>query len=185
MTGQHLAHIAGLNLLLHVQQCGADPRLQADCGLYPPGPGQRRQLFGFGGGAAQRPLGVDMLADFDGGPGRRIVRWHPHHHGHRVDLRRGHHGLEIIEGELRSKRSRASAALSGLVVQTAVSSTSGLASSAGKCDWEAQVERTLAPTNPRRILCAMQHAPQSGVDLHPLARCFWSTIARNCFVSMT
>ena len=31
---------------------------------------------------------------------------------------------------------RASSALSGLVVQTAVSSTSGLASSAGKCGWE-------------------------------------------------
>jgi hypothetical protein len=57
---------------------------------------------------------------------------------------------------------RASSALSGRVVQTAVSSTSGLASSAGKCDWEAQVARTLAPTNPRRILCAMQHPPQRG-----------------------
>src|SRR6059036_1794928 len=61
---------------------------------------------------------------------------------------------------------RASSALSGLVVQTAVSSTSGLASSAGKCDWEAQFERTLAPTNPRRILFAMTHAPQSGDVLH-------------------
>ena len=87
VTGQHLAHIAGLDQLLHVQQRRADPRLQADRGLHALGLGQRRQLFGFGGGAAQRPLGVDMLAGFDGGLGRLIVRWHPHHHGHRVDLR--------------------------------------------------------------------------------------------------
>jgi hypothetical protein len=52
---------------------------------------------------------------------------------------------------------RASSALSGLVVQTAVSSTSGLARSAGKCDWEAQVDLTLAPINPKRILFAMKH----------------------------
>ena len=87
MTGEHLAHIAGLDLLLHVQQGGADSRLQADRSLHPLGPGQRRQLFGFGGGAAQRPLGVDMFAGFDGGPGRLIVQWHSHHHGHRIDLR--------------------------------------------------------------------------------------------------
>ena len=68
------------------------------------GPGQRCQLFGFGGGPAQRPLGEDVLAGFDGGLRRLIVRWHPHHHGHRVDLWRGHHGPEIVEGELRSKR---------------------------------------------------------------------------------
>ena len=56
---------------------------------------------------------------------------------------------------------RASSALSGLVVQTAVSSTSGLAISAGKCDWADQVEVTLAPTNPKRILSVTIHAPLS------------------------
>ena len=166
MTGQHLTHIAGLDLLLHVQQGGANPRLQADRGLHTLGPGKRGQRFGFGGGPAQRPLGVDRLAGFDGGPGRLICK------GIRTTT-----ATASISGEATIARKswkasfapnawRASSALSGLVVQTAVNSTSGLASSAGKCDWEAQFERTLAPTNPKRILCAMTHAPQRGDVLH-------------------
>src|SRR5262245_43343814 len=66
--------------------------------------------------------------------------------------------------------SRAASAVSRRVVQTAVSSTSGLACSAGKCDCAAQVERTLAPMNPRRIRCAMNVLLTSGsVTLHPWA----------------
>jgi hypothetical protein len=78
--------------------------LESDHGRHPLNPGQRRQLFGFGGGSAQRPLGIDRFAGFESGPGRLIVRWDPYHHGHGIDLWRGHHGSEIVEGELRTER---------------------------------------------------------------------------------
>src|SRR5262249_497068 len=71
-----------------------------------------------------------------------------------------------VNASFAPKALSAASAVSERVVQTAVNSTSGLASSAGKCDWEAQVERTLAPTNPRRILSAMMHAPQRGDVLY-------------------
>jgi hypothetical protein len=61
---------------------------------------------------------------------------------------------------------RASSALSGLVVQTAVSSTSGLARNAGKWEREAQVERTLAPIKPSRILFAMKDVFPGGYVPH-------------------
>ena len=82
----------------------ADPRLQSDRRLHALGAGQRRQLFGFGGGPAERPLGVDVLAGFHRGLGRLVVRRHLHHHGDRVDLRRGDHLPEVVERELRAER---------------------------------------------------------------------------------
>ena len=103
MAGQHLAHIPGRDLLLQVHERGADPRLQADHRLHSLGAGQGRQLLGFGGGPAQRPLSIDVLAGFQGCPGRLIVGRNPHHYGHRVDLWRGQHRPVIVEGELRSQ----------------------------------------------------------------------------------
>src|SRR5262245_44306232 len=68
---------------------------------------------------------------------------------------------------------RAASAVSRRVVQTAVSSTSGLASSAGKCDCAAQVAPTFAPMNPRRILSAMKRPPQLSppMDRERLRQC--------------
>ena len=104
MARQHLAHETRFDLLLHVEQGGAHPRLQAARRLHVSGAGQRGQLFRFGGGAAERPFGVDVLAGFDRRPGRLVVRRHAHHHGHRVDLIRYHHLPEIGERQLRAER---------------------------------------------------------------------------------
>ena len=70
--------------------------MQADCGLHPFGPCKRCKLFGFCGSPAQWPFGVDVLAGFDGGLRRLIVRGHPHDHGSLGGI---YSGLKAASGE--------------------------------------------------------------------------------------
>ena len=77
--------------------------MQPHGGLHTFFAGQGGEFHCLGGVASQRPLGEDVLACLYSRLGWLVVRRHPDHHGHGIDLRRGGQLPEIVERELRSE----------------------------------------------------------------------------------